>query len=78
MLNEHWEVLARAGVQMEEGDPNVAEYYSIGANYYLFKNNAKIQADVTYAPESAFTDNGSMLIQNTHEVAFRIQFQVKF
>ena len=78
MLTDKIEVLGRAGVLLEEGDPNMGDFYTLGANYYIFGNNAKIQADVTYAPEAAFSDGGATLIQTTHEVAFRVQFQVKF
>lgn len=78
MVTKNFELVGRAGVLLQEGDPNMGDVYSIGANYYLFGNNAKIQADVTYAPEAMFTDTGATLIQNTHELAFRVQLQLKF
>jgi hypothetical protein len=35
-------------------------------------------ADVTYSPESAFTDNSEDQSQNAHNLSFRVQFQVMF
>jgi hypothetical protein len=78
MVTDNVEVVGRAGWLFTEGDPNIGDYYTVGANYYFFGNNAKLQADLTYAPESAFTDAGSNHIQNTHELGFRMLFQVKF
>ena len=78
IIPQKLELVTRAGVLLEEGDPNIGEFYSVGANYYLFGNNAKISTDVTYTPEAPYTDAGASLIQNTHEVAFRVQLQLKF
>lgn len=72
------ELVGRAGVLLEEGDPNIAEFYTLGLNYYLHGHNAKIQADMTYSPEAPFTDTGSALVQNSHQVAFRVQLQLRF
>ena len=78
IIPQKLELLGRAGVLLEEGDPNLAEFYTLGATYYLFGNNAKIQTDLTYTPEAPYTDAAASLIQNTHEVAFRVQLQLKF
>jgi hypothetical protein len=72
------ELVGRGGVLLTEGDPNIGEYYTAGANYYLFGNNAKVSADVTYSPEGAFTDAGDGSIQNSHEVLFKLQLQLAF
>jgi hypothetical protein len=73
------ELVTRAGLLATEGYTNIGEYYTVGANYYVFKNqNFKISADVTYTPEAAYTDAATSLLQNTHDIAFRVQMQVKF
>lgn len=78
LLPKKLELAARAGLLLTEGGPNIGEYYSIGANYYLFGQNAKIQTDVTYSPESAYTDAAASQLQNTHNISFRVQLQLKF
>jgi hypothetical protein len=78
VLPEKLELAARAGVLLTEGGPNVGEFYSVGANYYLYGNNVKLQSDVTYTPEAAFTDSAAALLQNTHDLIFRMQLQLKF
>ncbi|HVX83627.1 MAG TPA: porin [Phycisphaerae bacterium] len=72
------EVLGRIGGLFTEGYPNVGEYYSLGANYFFYGQNMKLQSDITYSPESAFTDPASLQLQNASDLAFRVQFQVKF
>jgi hypothetical protein len=72
------ELLARAGAVATEGYPNVGEFYSLGAIYYIYGQNFKVASDVTYTPEAPFTDSAAALLQNTHDVTFRLQLQVKF
>jgi len=72
------ELLARAGFIGTEGYLNIGEFYSVGANYYIFGQNFKIQSDVTFTPEAAFTDSAAALLQNTHDLTFRMQLQLKF
>ncbi|HVT80003.1 MAG TPA: porin [Phycisphaerae bacterium] len=72
------ELVARAGVMGTEGYLNIGEFYSIGANYYIYGNNFKIQSDVTFTPEAAYTDSAASLLQNTHDIVFRLQAQIKF
>jgi hypothetical protein len=78
VIPQRLELIARAGMLLTEGYPNVGEVYTIGANYYIFGQNFKIQTDVTYTPEAPFTDAASGLLQNTHDVVARIQLQAKF
>ena len=78
VIPQKLEVLGRGGAIMTEGDPNVGEYYTLGLNYYLYGNNAKVSADVTYSSEAAFTDAGDASIQNAHEVLFKLQLQLAF
>jgi hypothetical protein len=78
LLPHRFEVVGRAGVLLDEGDPNMAEYYTLGANYYLYGNNAKILADLNYTPEASYTDASTLQINNTQEIVLRVQFQLKF
>ncbi|HVT80227.1 MAG TPA: porin [Phycisphaerae bacterium] len=72
------ELVGRAGIVGTEGYHNIGEFYSVGANYYIFGQNFKVQSDVTFTPESPYTDTAAALLQNTHDVTFRLQLQVKF
>jgi phosphate-selective porin OprO and OprP len=78
LIPQKLEIAGRVQYLLTEGSHNLGEYYTLGANYYIFGHNAKIQADITYTPESAYTDSGEQQLQNTHEIAFRTQFQVMF
>ena len=78
IIPQKLEIVGRGGVLLTEGDPNIGDYYTLGANYYLFGDNAKVSADATYSPEGAFTDAGNGTIQNTHEVIFKLQLQLAF
>ncbi len=78
LIPKKFEIVGRYGCLLTEGSPNIGEYYTLGANYYLVGNNAKIQADVTYSPEAVQTDTGDTQLQNAQELAFRVQFQVSF
>jgi hypothetical protein len=78
LVPQKFEVVARAGVLGTEGAPNIGEFYSLGANYYVYKHNFKIVGDVTYVPEAAYTDSSTSLLQNTQDWIFRLQVQLKF
>jgi hypothetical protein len=72
------ELVGRAGLLYTEGYPNIGEVYTVGANYYVYGHNLKIQSDLTYSPEAPFTDSATGLLQNTHDLIFRLQLQAKF
>jgi hypothetical protein len=72
------ELVGRAEYLFTEDFPNIGEYYTVGANYYIMGNNVKIQTDVTYTPEAVQTDTGDTQLQNSHDLIFRMQFQVSF
>jgi phosphate-selective porin OprO and OprP len=78
LIPNKFELTGRVQYLLTEGSPNIGEYYALGANYYLAGHNAKIQTDVTYTPESVYTDAGETQLQNTHQLSFRVQFQVMF
>ncbi|MGN6369886.1 MAG: porin [Phycisphaerae bacterium] len=74
-----WEVWGRAGQLLTEGGPNRMEEYSLGLNYYMYGNNAKIQAEGSYVPnEAAFNSSTADTAINTQDMIFRLQFQLKF
>jgi hypothetical protein len=78
IIPQKLELTGRAGILATEGYPNIGEFYTLGANYYIYGHNLKVTSDVTYSPEAAYTDAASGLLQNTHEVLFRVQLQLKF
>jgi hypothetical protein len=78
LIPQKFEVLGRIGGLFTEGYPNVGEFYTLGANYYFYGHNMKVQSDITYSPESPYTDTAAMQLQNASDLAWRVQFQVKF
>ncbi len=72
------QIVARAGALLDEGDPKIAQFYTLGTNYYLYGNNAKVTADVSFTPQAAYTDASTLQITNTQQVVFRLQLQLKF
>ncbi len=78
VIPKRLELVGRAEYLFTEGFPNIGEYYTLGANYYLYGNNVKIQTDVTYTPEAVQTDTGDTQLQNANEIIYRMQFQVSF
>ena len=78
IIPQHVELVGRGGVLDTEGSDKLAQYYSAGANYYIYGQNLKIQSDVTYTPDSAFTSATGSLLANTQDLLFRVQLQLKF
>jgi hypothetical protein len=78
VIPQKLELLGRAGMLATEGRHDIGEWYSVGANYYIYGQNLKVQSDVTYTPEAAYTDAAASLLQNTHDLTFRLQLQFKF
>jgi hypothetical protein len=78
LIPRRLEVVGRIGYLLNEGDPNMAAFYTLGANYYIYGNNAKILADINYTPEAAYTDASTLQIANTRQLVVRVQFQLKF
>lgn len=78
VIPKRLELVGRAEYLFTQGLANIGEYYTIGANYYIYGNNVKIQTDLTYTPEAVQTDTGDTQLQNAHELAYRMQFQVSF
>lgn len=78
LIPAKWELVGRIGYLLDEGDPNIAAFYTLGSNYYLYGNNAKITADLNYTPEAAYTDASTLQLANTRQIVLRMQFQLKF
>ena len=79
MLTPQFELVGRAGQLLTEGGPNQMEEYSLGANYFLFGKNVKLQGDVTYIPNEAALSNTTFgTFINTQDVIARVQLQLKF
>jgi hypothetical protein len=78
VIPQKLELTARAGALFTEGYPNIGEWYSIGSNYYFYGHNLKLQSDITYSPESPYTDAAALQLQNTSDLAFRVQLQLRF
>ncbi len=58
LVPHKFEIVGRIGQLLTCGLPNTMEEYTLGANYYLFGQNAKLQFAETYIPnEAAFTDS---------------------
>lgn len=72
------ELVGRGGVLLTEGASRHAEYYSAGANYYVYGHNLKIQSDMTYTPAAAYTSATGSALANTQDLIFRVQLQLKF
>jgi hypothetical protein len=78
IVPQRFELLGRAGILLDEGDSNIAQYYTLGAKYYLYGTNANILADLDYTPQTAYTNATTLQILNTEEIYFRLQLQLKF
>ncbi len=78
IIPQHLELLARVGFLGTEGRADHGEFYSAGADYYIYGHNFKIQSDVTFTPEAAYTDASESLLQNTSDIIYRVQVQLKF
>ncbi len=79
MITPQIEAVGRAGDLLTEGEPNQMQEYTLGLNYYMYGNNAKIQGEMDYVPsEAAFNSSTAATAINTQDTIFRVQFQLKF
>ena len=79
MITPQIEAVTRAGDLLTEGEPNNMQEYTLGLNYYMYGNNAKVQGEVDYVPnEAAFNSSTAATAINTQDLIFRVQFQLKF
>ncbi len=78
IIPHKWEIAGRFGQLITLGEPNRMEEYTLGVNYYIFGENAKIQTAVTYIPNEAALTNNVGSVVNTQDIYGEIQFQIKF
>lgn len=78
LVPHKWEIAGRFDQLFTGGLPNVMEEYTLGVNYYMFGENAKIQTAVTYIPNEAGLTNNVGSVVNTQDIYGEIQFQLKF
>ncbi|MCL2640252.1 MAG: OprO/OprP family phosphate-selective porin [Phycisphaerales bacterium] len=79
IVPEKLELIARFGQVLTPGLPNRMEEYTVGANYYLYGQNAKFQLAATFVPNEAIGDqNGANTIQNTQDVILQAQLSLRF
>ena len=78
LLPHKLEMAARVGQLFTDGLPNEMEEYTLGLNYYLFGENAKIQSAVNYIPNEAALTNNVGSVANTQDIYGEVQFQLKF
>lgn len=73
------ELVARFGQLVTCESSDTMEEYTIGANYFMFGHNLKLQTDITYIPgEAAFSDVNAGTVINTSNLIYRLQLQLKF
>jgi hypothetical protein len=85
LFNPHWEGFGRYDyVHLDEREfktptsSGVSEF-TLGANYYIYGQNAKLTLDLSYLPKGTpTTDTGNDLIENPGhaDLLFRTQFQL--
>jgi hypothetical protein len=73
-----WELAARIGDLTTDGQGKQSMEYTAGVNYYIFGENAKIQAAFTYLPNAAYTSPNIGSNANTQDFISQVQLQVKF
>ncbi len=79
IIPQKLEVLGRVSSISSEGPSDSAQFYTIGANYYLAGQNAKISTDITFVPsESAVAGSDGDIYLNNEAFVYRLQFQLKF
>lgn len=79
LVPRKFEVYGRFGQLLSEGLYDRMEEYSLGANYYIYGHNLKLQGDVTYIPcEAAYSDSAVQTTLNTQDILARVQLQLRF
>ena len=79
VVPHQWEVAGRFGELLTEGGDKQQFEYTLGVNYYIFGENAKVQAAVTYIPNAAaYTYGPTDTFINTQDIIGQLQFQVQF
>jgi hypothetical protein len=79
-LEKKLEAVARVGaISTSANGTEAAWEYSAGLNYFLHKDDVKLQADVTKVDEVPISNSSASLANvNDQPLIFRVQLQVKF
>jgi hypothetical protein len=78
LIPKKFEVAARFGQLLTVDLPNRMDVYTLGLNYYLFGENAKVQFAETYIPNEAGLTDSNGAIVNTQDYITELQFQLKW
>lgn len=79
IIPQKLELLGRISTISSEGPTDSAQYYTIGANYYLAGHNARISTDLTWVPsESAISGDDGDPQRNLESFIYRFQIQISF
>ncbi len=79
IVPHRWEVVGRFDQLLNQGGNKTCQEYSVGLNYYLYGEHAKVQSAVTYIPNgAALTDPFAETGINTQDIIGQIQVQLKF
>ena len=68
LIPKKFEVAARASQIFFEGARNDKAEFSLGLNYFIFKQNVKLQSDYSWLP-----DNTATGVENNHRVRLKLQ-----
>ncbi len=78
LVPHQWEVAGRYG-ELLYNRTNQHQYEgTVGLNYYIFGENAKIQAAVTYVQDAQYTNSNLGTSAGSNDWIGQIQFQFKF
>lgn len=78
VIPHRWELAARFGELMFNHSSEHQYEATGGVNYYIFGENAKIQAAVTYVNNAAYTNSNLGTTVGTDDLIGQIQLQFKF
>ncbi len=79
IVPHRWEVVGRFDQLLNQGGNKTCQEYTVGLNYYLYGEHAKVQSAVTYIPKgAALTDPFAGTVANTQDIIGEIQVQLKF
>ncbi|MCL5770139.1 MAG: OprO/OprP family phosphate-selective porin [Planctomycetes bacterium] len=78
LVPHRWEIAGRFGQLSTDGAGKSQFEYTLGLNYYIFGENAKIQTALTYLPNAAYSSPNIGSEANTQDIIGQVQLQVKF
>ncbi len=78
LVPHKWEIAGRAGELLFSHTGQHMYEGTLGLNYYIFGENAKIQTAVTYVNNAAYTNTNLGTTAGTNDWIGQVQFQFKF